>query len=291
MISRSTLLHLRVPFSYFLLPVFLFSLALSPSVNVSRTFLVFFILHFLLYPASNGYNSYFDKDEKSIGGLKHPPRVKKDLYYSAILLDLIAIIVGYLTVNTSFAIMLLLYGLVSKAYSHPLTRLKKYPIIGWVTAGLFQGCFTLLMSYIGINDVLFDVVFDEKISYAGLLSTAMLLGNYPMTQVYQHDEDLKRGDYTLSIMLGIRGTFYFVAIVFSCVTLAFYFYFRSFLSAQAGTIFIISLLPVLLYFFYWLNKILKDESFADYSHTMMLNFISATCLNVFFLYLFFSSGR
>jgi 1,4-dihydroxy-2-naphthoate octaprenyltransferase len=291
MISRSTLLHLRIPFSYFLLPVYLFSVALSPAVNVSRLFVVFFILHFLLYPASNGYNSYFDKDEKSIGGLKHPPPVNKDLYYSAILLDAIAIIVGYLTINTIFAIMLLLYGLVSKAYSHPFTRLKKYPIIGWATAGLFQGYFTLLMSYIGINNVSLNIAFDEKISYAGLLATAMLLGNYPMTQVYQHEEDLKRGDYTFSIMLGIRGTFYFVAIIFSAVALAFYSYFRKYFSAEAGFVFMISLLPVLIYFFFWFNKISRDKNYADYSHTMMLNFISATCLNVFFIYLFFSSRQ
>jgi 1,4-dihydroxy-2-naphthoate octaprenyltransferase len=289
MISRSTLLHLRIPFSYFLLPIYLFAVALSSTVNVTRLFVVFVILHFLLYPASNGYNSYFDKDEKSIGGLKHPPPVKKDLYYSAILLDAIAIIVGYLTINTIFAIMLLLYGLVSKAYSHPLTRLKKYPIIGWVTAGLFQGYFTLLMSYIGINNATLNIVFDEKISYAGLLATAMLLGNYPMTQVYQHEEDQKRGDYTFSIMLGIRGTFYFVAIIFSGVSLAFYSYFRKYFSAEAGFVFMISLFPVLVYFFFWLNRISRDKNYADYSHTMLLNFISATCLNSFFIYLFISS--
>ncbi|MFZ9971436.1 MAG: ubiquinone biosynthesis protein UbiA, partial [Bacteroidia bacterium] len=36
MITRSTLLHLRIPFSFFLLPVFLFALALTPNHNGER---------------------------------------------------------------------------------------------------------------------------------------------------------------------------------------------------------------------------------------------------------------
>ncbi|HEX5170754.1 MAG TPA: UbiA family prenyltransferase [Cyclobacteriaceae bacterium] len=289
MLSRSTWLHLRITFSYFLLPVFLFSLAISPNLDVARLFWVFFILHFLLYPASNGYNSYFDKDEKSIGGLKNPPPVSKQLYFVAISLDAIAIIVGYLTINTTFAAMLLLYGLVSKAYSHPSIRLKKYPIIGWLTAGLFQGYFTLLMSYVGINDFSLESSLNERVSFAGLLASFMLLGNYPMTQVYQHGEDSRRGDYTFSIMLGIRGTFFFVAAVFSIVSCGFCLYFMKYFSLHHAVIFLVSLFPVLVYFFFWLSKILRDISIADFSHTMLLNFISATCLNAFFIYLFLSS--
>src|SRR5688572_24170415 len=139
MLSRSSWLHLRIPFSYFLLPVYLFSLAISPNLNPNRMFWVFIILHIFLYPASNGYNSYFDKDEKSIGGLKNPPPVKTGLYFLALLFDLIAMILGYWKINGLFVVMLLIYGLVSKAYSHPSVRLKKYPIFGWLVAGLFQG--------------------------------------------------------------------------------------------------------------------------------------------------------
>lgn len=288
MLSRSTWLHLRIPFSYFLLPVFLFSLAISPNLNGSRMFWVFFILHFLLYPASNGYNSYFDKDEKSIGGLQNPPPVSKQLYYVAISLDVLAIFVGMLTINTTFVIMLLLYGLASKAYSHPSIRLKKYPIIGWLTAGFFQGYFTLLMAYVGINDFLVENSLNVKVTLAGLLSSFMLLGNYPMTQVYQHEEDSKRGDYTLSLMLGIRGTFIFVASIFSIVSLGFFYYFDVYFSLEYGIIFVSTLLPVLVYFFYWLSKVLRDNSKADFTHTMILNFISASCLNGFFIYLFLS---
>ncbi len=84
MFSSSSWLHLRIPFSYFLLPVFLFSLAISPNISEKSIFWTFIIVHLFLYPASNGYNSYFDKDEQSIGGLKNPPPVNKGLYYLSV---------------------------------------------------------------------------------------------------------------------------------------------------------------------------------------------------------------
>src|SRR3569623_1449054 len=147
MFSRSSWLQGRIPFSYFLLPVFLFSLAVSPNFNEARLFWVFFIVHFFLYPASYGYNSYFDNDEKSIGGIKNPPPVNKGLYYLSISFDVVAIVLGYIKIGLLFAGMLLIYGLVSKAYSHPAIRLKKYAITGWIITGLFQGFFTFSMCY------------------------------------------------------------------------------------------------------------------------------------------------
>src|SRR5687767_4632536 len=135
MFSRSSWLHLRIPFSFFLLPVFLFSLSISPNFNGSRLFWVFVIVHLLLYPASNGYNSYFDKDEKSIGGLKNPPPTKPGLYYLALLLDALAIILGFLMVNATFAIMLFIYGMISKRYSPPSFRWKKHGVISLLLTG------------------------------------------------------------------------------------------------------------------------------------------------------------
>ena len=95
MFSLSSWQHMRIPFSYFLLPVFLFSLVISPNVSEKALLWTFIIVHIFLYPASNGYNSYFDKDEKSIGGLRNPPPVNKGLYYLALLFDAVALVLGY----------------------------------------------------------------------------------------------------------------------------------------------------------------------------------------------------
>src|SRR5579859_8155093 len=222
----STLLHLRIPFSYFLLPVYFFALGISPNFSVSSLTWSFILIHLMLYPASNGYNSYFDKDEKSIGGLKNPPPVNASLYYTSLLLDILAVLLAVWKISFFFAFMMLIYGLVSKAYSHPSIRLKKYPVAGWLTVGVFQGSFAFLMCYAGINNFELVNLMQPKVMIPAVLTTIMLLGNYPMTQVYQHEEDARHGDKTMSMLLGIRGTFIFVQLVFALATAGFILYFN-----------------------------------------------------------------
>lgn len=280
--KKSTLIHLRFPFSFFLLPVFLFAIACLPDFEWSRFVVVFGILHFFLYPASNGYNSYFDKDEGSIGGVKSPPKVTRELFSISWLLDILAIAFGW-TISWKFAVMLFIYGMVSKAYSHPAIRLKKRPIIGWLTAGVFQGYFTFLMVAVGMSHE--EVLFTTKIQWSALLSTLLLFGSYPMTQVYQHDEDGKRGDITLSLILGVLGTFYFTAICFTASVALYVLFFNVYFSLTTAVIFTSALSPVLIYFGMWYLKVRKSLQWADYDHTMKLNLISSACLNAFFLYL------
>ncbi len=291
MLSGSSWLHLRIPFSYFLLPVFLFALSVSPNFTESGILWVFIILHFFLYPASNGYNSYFDKDEKSIGGLKNPPPVKKGLYYLALAFDGVAILFAIIKISIPFAVMVFVYGLVSKAYSHPLIRLKKRPVIGWLTIGVFQGLFTFIMCYAGINNYPLTLGLKSSVLIPGALTSIMLLASYPMTQIFQHEEDGKRGDRTISLVLGIKGTFYFVGIFFAVATLAFIWYFNSYFSIRYTYAFLIAMSPVVLYFSIWFLQITKDEKHATYGWTMGLSIISSTCLNLFFIYLFISSTQ
>lgn len=285
MFSKSTLLHLRFPFSYFLLPIFLFAVAVSPNLILHRLTWIFVILHLFLYPASNGYNSYFDKDEGSIGGLKNPPPVSTELYWASLLFDLVAVILAAVKIAIGFAVMVFVYGMVSKAYSHPSVRLKKLPVIGWLVTGFFQGFFTYLMCYMGLNN--FDLIsaWQPHVLIPAVLTSLMLWANYPMTQVYQHEEDALHGDQTLSRMLGIRGTFYFAAIFFAITTAGFIYFFESYYDRRQSMAFLFAMAPVVMYFGFWFSQVWKDPTKADYSHTMRLNFLSATCLVIFFAWL------
>jgi hypothetical protein len=283
--KKSTIQHLRFPFSFFLMPVFLFALALSGVELVDfRTISVFVILHLLVYPASNGYNSYFDKDEGSIGGVKNPLKVSKELYSVSLLLDVVAIIWASF-ISLPFAFMVLVYGLVSKAYSHPAIRLKSYPTLGWLTIGIFQGFFTVWMSLVGLV-VSWLSFFDQPIYvFAAALSSFLLLGSYPMTQVYQHEEDSKRGDTTISLQLGVLGTFHFTAFLFLLSSIGYGLYFQYFFEVQVAVVFFLILFPVLIFFGRWYFQVRRDVLQADFSRTMRLNFISSLCLNLFFTYL------
>ena len=138
MLQRSTLQLLRFHFSFFLLPVFLFAISQLPRVNWTITFFVFIILHLLVYPASNGYNSYMDRDQTPIGGLKNPLQPTKQLFRISLLMD-IAAIIGSFFISKVLTLGILFYILASRAYSYRRIRLKQYPVIGFLTVFIFQG--------------------------------------------------------------------------------------------------------------------------------------------------------
>ncbi|WP_045113511.1 UbiA family prenyltransferase [Microscilla marina] len=282
MLSKSTLLHLRLPFSFFLMPVFCFAAGIAFSGDWFRLLLTFGILHLMVYPASNGYNSYYDKDEESIGGLEQPPPVSKQLLYVSLLIDGIALLLSLL-VSLWFTLGILLYGLVSKAYSNDTIRLKKMPVLGWLTVGVFQGGFTFLIVYQGVALASMTQLMEGKILFAALLSTVLLLGSYPMTQVYQHSEDARRGDLTISRMLGIRGTFLFTGGAFALATMGYVWYFSQYFSIHVAFAFVATLSPVVLFFGWWFWQTLQNPRQANFKNTMRLNLYSAICMNVFFI--------
>ncbi|MEI7581062.1 UbiA family prenyltransferase [Runella sp.] len=273
---KNILLHLRIPFSFFLLPIYLFALSQSPAVDAAKAGWVFFILHFMLFPASNAYNSYYDKDEGSIGLLENPPPVTKELLYTAWVIDVLALILGWMFVGEFFVIFLLVYGLISKAYSHPAIRLKKYPVISWFVVTLFQGTLTYLAVYQSITaDFQMSQLTDFDILLPAFICTSNLLAIYPLTQVYQHEEDARRGDMTMSRLLGIRGTFLNAVFWLGLSGVGFLVYF--------GFTFVIILLSPLLGFFgWWMLQVWKDESKANFKNTMWLNLLAGVCLTIFF---------
>src|SRR5690348_14392780 len=94
--DKSTVKLMRIPFSYFLMPVFLFALSQVQHIDIKNAVLSFIAMHLFIYPASNGYNSYMDKDETSIGGLKNPPRPTKKLFYLSGLFDALGLLFALL---------------------------------------------------------------------------------------------------------------------------------------------------------------------------------------------------
>jgi 1,4-dihydroxy-2-naphthoate octaprenyltransferase len=287
MISISTVQHLRIPFSFNLLPIFLFALAINTNdLSWSAVLLMFISWHLFIYPSMNAYNSYFDKDEESIGGLKHPPKTTKQLYYYAIIFEIIGIALAAL-VDMKIALLVFICVIISKAYSHPGVRLKKYPILGWLTVAFFQGYFVFITSYMAMHGANWVELGQLTIQIPAILTSFMLFGSYPMTQIYQHVEDAKRGDLTISRKLGISGTFHFTLVAFTCAMMGYCSYFYYFQTPFITLIYILTMLPILYYFLHWYLKVRSDITMADFEHTMRLNTLSAFCLNSFFVGMFF----
>jgi 1,4-dihydroxy-2-naphthoate octaprenyltransferase len=132
------------------MPVYFFALSQVNNINWYRATLIFIILHLLVYPASNGYNSYMDRDTSPIGGLEKPLQPTRQLFIVTVCMDVAAILLGLL-VSWIFSLGIFLYILASRAYSYRKIRLKKFPIIGYLTVIIFQGAVTFFLVYHGAN--------------------------------------------------------------------------------------------------------------------------------------------
>ena len=135
--QKSTIQLLRFHFSFFLMPIYWFALSQVPTINWLNAVIVFIVLHVLVYPASNGYNSYMDQDDTPIGGLEQPMQPTRQLFIVTVVMDSLAVLLS-LWVSMYFSIGVLLYILVSRAYSYRGIRLKRYPIVGFLTVVVFQ---------------------------------------------------------------------------------------------------------------------------------------------------------
>lgn len=263
------------------MPVFWFGLsALREPFGPGRAAGVFVVLHLLAYPASNGYNSYYDRDEGSIGGLRRPPRVSRELLHLVWLFDVLAVL-GAALLSWWFAGLVAVYLLVSKAYSYEGIRLKKYPLISTVVVVIFQGAYTFLMTQVGVGASRAALLAPDNLVLA-LVSSLFLCGSYPLTQVYQHAEDARRGDRTLSLRLGIRGTFVFagLALAAGAGLLAATYLYRQ--ESRHLLVFLVATGPVVLLFGQWARAVWQEEAAADFEHTMRMNQVSSLCMSAAF---------
>jgi len=278
MMLKSTTQLLRFHFSFFLMPVYWFALSQTVTIHTGHAIMVFIILHLLVYPASNGYNSYMDRDTESVGGIRAPMQPTKQLFYVSVILDIIAIICGYF-ISTVFMAGLITYILASRAYSFRGIRLKKYPVWGYITVVFFQGAVTffLVMHGSSENKTL-------NIPVMGMIAATLLIGGfYPLTQIYQHRQDKEDGVITLSYLLGYKGTFLFTAIMYFFAVTSLAILLISSLQQNGFFIIQIFFIPVLVYFAWWFKQVAANTESANFTNTMRMNVLASVCTNAAFI--------
>lgn len=242
--------------------------------------LIFALLHLLLYPASNGYNSYMDRDESSIGGLEKPMQPTRQLFYVTLLMDLAALLLAFL-VSAWFALALGCYILCSRAYSNRRIRLKRFPVAGYLIVILNQGTLVYCMVYYGAVRGA-----TPPVPWLPAIAAAFLIGGfYPVTQVYQHEADSKDGVTTLSMLLGKRGTFIFCAAMYAVAFGLLFVYYQQ--RQQSADFILLQLffIPVIYFFIRWVLQVWKEPSAADFKRTMQMNIVAGTCTNLAFIIL------
>jgi 1,4-dihydroxy-2-naphthoate octaprenyltransferase len=277
-IRRSTIQLLRFHFSFFLLPVYLFALSQLTIIDWKVAFFVFLILHLLVYPSSNGYNSYMDRDETPIGGLQKPLKPTKELFYVSVIMDVAAIVISAF-ISVMFALGILLYILASRAYSYRRIRLKKYAIAGFLTVFLFQGAVIFFITCDTVQS-------NGKVPLVPCIISSLLIGAlYPLTQIYQHEEDKKDGVTSISMLLGKRGTFIFSMLQFLSATFLLFLRFKQLNELDHFYWYLLIMLPVVLFFLYWMISVWKNEKAANFRNSLLMNILSTLCTTIFFVFL------
>ena len=275
---QSTLQLLRFHFAFFLMPVYWFAVGQVRDINWHTAILIFVILHVLVYPASNGYNSYMDRDTTPIGGLKNPMLPTRSLFYTTIFMDAFALLLS-LTVSPLFATGIFFYILASRAYSYRRIRLKKYPIAGYLTVVIFQGAVTFFLVFYGSSSH-----HSLQVPVLAMIASSLLIGGfYPLTQIYQHQSDYEDGVITISYLLGYKGTFIFTGIIYALAFLCLGWYFYSESMFSNFIVLQIFMLPIIVYFFTWFAKVARNSNEANFNNTMRMNILAAVGTNLGFI--------
>lgn len=277
-LQKSTIQLLRFHFGFFLLPVYLFAVSQTLYTNWWKAVLVFLILHLLVYPASNGYNSYMDRDTGPIGGVKMPLTPTRQLLQVVQVMDFLAILLSLL-VSFWFALGIFLYVMASRAYSSRVIRLKRFPLPGFLVVICCQGGLVFWLVYHGVH-----ARQPAEAPMTGIIASCLLIaGAYPLTQVYQHAADRQDGVTTISMLVGIKGTFRLSAICFFLAFCVLGLHFGLQLELSRFLFLLLFFLPVLVCFLYWAKKVWQDPAQASFEQAMTMNRVAAICSNAGFL--------
>jgi 1,4-dihydroxy-2-naphthoate polyprenyltransferase len=277
-LHRSTIQLLRFHFSLFLLPVYLFAVSQVPRIDSSKAIIIFVILHLLVYPSSNGYNSYMDRDTTPIGGLEKPLQPTRQLYRITYIMDMLAVLSGLL-ISMYFSVGILLYILASRAYSSRQIRLKRFPVKGFLTVFICQGALVFYITYMGAST---STGLHVPILPC-IISSCLIAALYPLTQIYQHKEDKEDGVTTISYLVGKRGTFILSMGLFLGATFLMYLYFAQRNEMNIWFRYLLIMLPVVLFFLTWMRSVWISEKEANFKNSLSMNVIATLCTTIFFV--------
>jgi 4-hydroxybenzoate polyprenyltransferase len=183
-------------------------------------------------------NSVFDKDEGDIGYLNSPPALPRYLLHFSLALLSGGQALAFL-LPVGFRIVYAICFLLSVLYSVPPFRFKAVAGVDWVINMWGFGTFTPYAAWAATGRPL-----DLGHGLVLLAFCPLFAGLYPLTQLYQFDEDRRRGDRTLALILGMRASLWVATL---CTLLAFALFAWAMLVLPVGAKGFAMLLPLLLW--------------------------------------------
>ena len=154
----------------------------------------------------------------------------------------------------------------SRAYSYKGIRIKKYAVLAFLMVSMAQGGLSFYNMYIGIQGFTFFPQVHMELLKNCIIASLFVGAIYPLTQIYQHEEDERSGVKTISMLLGIKGTFVFSGALFLLSNILLYFTLniKEFLFFEVCMIFPVG------FFLYWAAISWNFESNANFRNTMIM---------------------
>ncbi|TVQ01681.1 MAG: hypothetical protein EA359_13575 [Balneolaceae bacterium] len=206
---KNFILHLRLHYQFFILSGgYLLGGLLADQMNAVQFWMQFLNVHVLLYGGATAFNSYWDKDEGPIGGLKNPPKMSKWMHPASLLM----MFAGWIWAFSAGLSFFLIYGLsllLFWLYSTPHARWKGRPVLSLVAIGVSTGTNSVLLGFWAAGGTLSAIIIIGAVG-----ASLVLLSLYPVSQAYQAGEDQKRGDNTFFLKYGLKGVKRFFLVSF-----------------------------------------------------------------------------
>jgi 4-hydroxybenzoate polyprenyltransferase len=152
----------------------------------------------LLNGGTLAINSAFDRDEGDIGYLKAPPPPPRWLWLFSLLLLLLGQGLAFL-LPLRFAWAYAACFAMSLVYSVPPFRWKAVAGLDWLINMVGFGMLTPYAGYVLTGEVPGRAQLLVLVAFCPLFASL-----YPLTQLYQFEEDSRRGDRTLGLIIGMR---------------------------------------------------------------------------------------
>jgi len=168
--------------------------------QLGRAILALVIWVVFLNGGTLAINSVFDKDEGDIGYLNTPPALPRYLLHFSLVL-LFGGQALALLLPVGFRIAYAICFVLSILYSVPPFRFKAVAGVDWVINMWGFGTLTPYAAWAATGRPL-----DTGHGLVLLAFCPLFAGLYPLTQLYQFDEDRRRGDRTLALILGMRAS-------------------------------------------------------------------------------------
>lgn len=204
---RTLLVHLRLHFQLLLAPVFLWGWLLAGG-GLSRSVVLGFIaFHFFLYSGATAFNSYYDRDVGPVGGLERPPNVAPALLPFSLAVQGVGAVLAAL-VNLPFWLAYAAFVGLSFAYSYPGIRWKARTWTSLLVVGFGQGALAFMGAWAATRGEIASAWSLDGVLGA-ITAVLLILALYPLTQIYQIDEDAARGDRTVAVVWGPSRCFAF----------------------------------------------------------------------------------